>query len=69
VRWALPPYTRERLEEGLHRIGLNVVADNKRARGPPVSKMGFKIEGVMKDAYFGEDGKYHDMLIMGLLLN
>lgn len=55
-------------KEGLHRIGLNVVADNKRAVRL-YQKMGFKIEGVMKDAYFGEDGKYHDMLVMGLLLN
>ena len=54
--------------EGLHRIGLRVVADNKRAVHL-YQKMGFKIEGVMKDAYFGEDGKYHDELIMGLLLD
>lgn len=54
-------------DEGLHRIGLYVVADNKRAIHL-YQKFGFKIEGVMKDAYFGEDGKYHDMLVMGLLL-
>jgi len=52
-------------KKGLHRIGLHVVADNK----PGVhlyKKSGFKIEGVMKDSYFGEDGKYHDELVMGL---
>lgn len=54
-------------KEGLHRIGLYVVADNKPAIRL-YQKMGFKVEGVMKDAYFGEDGKYHDMLVMGLLL-
>jgi RimJ/RimL family protein N-acetyltransferase len=54
-------------KEGLHRIGLSVVADNKRAVHL-YRKMGFKIEGVMKGAYFGEDGKYHDELVMGLLL-
>ena len=54
-------------KEGLHRIGLQVVADNKLAIHL-YQKMGFKVEGVMKDAYFGEDGKYRDMLVMGLLL-
>jgi len=54
-------------KKDLHRIGLSVVADNKRAVHL-YQKMGFKIEGVMKDAYFGEDGKYHDELVMGLLL-
>jgi len=47
---------------------LTVVADNK----PAVNlyrKFGFKIEGVRKDSYFGEDGKYHDDLVMGLLLS
>jgi len=53
--------------EGLRRIGLYVVADNKRAIRL-YQKFGFKIEGVMRDAYFGDDGKYHDMLVMGLLL-
>jgi len=54
--------------EGLHRIGLNVIVDNKRAINL-YRKFGFKIEGVMKDAYFGQDGKYHDELVMGLILS
>lgn len=54
-------------KEGLHRIGLQVVADNKPAI-QLYQKMRFKVEGVLKDAYFGEDGKFHDMLVMGLLL-
>ena len=54
-------------KEGLHRIGLTVVAYNKRAVRL-YQKFGFKIEGMMKDAYFGEDGKYHDELVMGLIL-
>lgn len=48
-------------EEGLHRVGLHVVADNKNAVHL-YQKFGFKIEGTMKDTYFGEDGKYHDEL-------
>ncbi len=54
-------------KEGLHRLGLYVVADNKPAIHL-YQKMGFKVESAMKDAYFGENGKYHDMLVMGLLL-
>mgnify|MGYP005855606221 CR=1 FL=1 len=54
-------------KEGIHRIGLTVIAENKLAVHL-YQKMGFKIEGVMKDAYFGEDGKFHDELIMGLIL-
>jgi RimJ/RimL family protein N-acetyltransferase len=52
--------------EGLHRIGLRVIADNKRAVHV-YQKFGFKVEGTMKDSYFGEDGKYHDELVMGLM--
>lgn len=52
---------------GWHRIGLRVVADNHRAIRL-YEKMGFKKEGVSRDNYFGEDGKYHDEVEMGLLL-
>jgi putative acetyltransferase len=54
-------------EEGLHRVGLDVIADNKPAIRL-YQKFGFKVEGVKKEAYFGEDGKYHDELVMGLIL-
>ena len=54
-------------KEGSHRIGLTVVADNKPAINL-YKKFCFKIEGAKKDAYFGEDGKYHDELVMGLIL-
>lgn len=54
-------------KEELHRVGLHVVADNKRAIHL-YRKLDFKIEGVMKDSYFGEDGRYHDQLVMGLIL-
>jgi putative acetyltransferase len=52
-------------KEGLYRIWLQVIADNKPAIHL-YKKLGFKIEGVMKDSYFGEDGNYHDELVMGL---
>jgi len=54
-------------KEGLHRIGLRVIADNKPAIRL-YQKFGFKVEGLMKDAYLGEDGRYHDELVMGLIL-
>jgi RimJ/RimL family protein N-acetyltransferase len=53
-------------KEGLHRVGLHVIADNKIALHL-YEKFGFKIEGVLKDSYFGEDGKYHDEVAMGLI--
>lgn len=53
-------------KEGLHRIGLSVIADNEKAVHV-YQKVGFKIEGVLKESYFGEDGEYHDELVMGLV--
>lgn len=52
--------------KGLHRIGLEVVEDNKAAVRL-YKKFGFEVEGVMKDAYFGTDNKYHNLLVMGIL--
>lgn len=50
--------------QGLHRIGLHVVEDNVVAVNL-YKKVGFVIEGTMRDAYFGQDEKYHNMLVMG----
>jgi len=52
---------------GLHRIGLEVVEDNDAAV-TLYKKRGFEVEGVLHDAYFGDDGEYHDMLVMGIIL-
>ena len=52
--------------EGLHRISLEVVEENKAAVRL-YKKLGFEIEGVMKDAYFGADNTYHNQLVMGIL--
>jgi putative acetyltransferase len=52
--------------KGLHRIGLWVIEDNEAAVGL-YKKFGFKVEGVLQDAYFGTDKKYHNMLVMGIL--
>jgi len=54
-------------KEELHRIGLSAVADNRIAIHM-YENLGFKIEGIFKDAYFGDDEKYHNMAYMGLIL-
>jgi len=54
-------------KEGMHKIELQVVADNEVAIHL-YEKFGFEIEGVSKDSFLGSDGKYHDMTHMGLIL-
>jgi diamine N-acetyltransferase len=54
-------------KEKLHKISLHVVSDNENAVHL-YRKLGFRTEGVIRDSYFGEDGKYHDQLAMGLIL-
>jgi RimJ/RimL family protein N-acetyltransferase len=55
-------------KEGLHRIGLHVIADNKIAIHL-YEKFGFRREGALKESYFGQDERYHDELVMGLVLS
>lgn len=51
----------------LHRIELTVVADN--ARGIHLyERVGFQREGIKRENFLGDDGKYHDEVIMGILL-
>ena len=52
---------------GLHRIELTVVADNYRAIRL-YEKVGFQSEGLKRENYRGADGRYHDEIIMGILL-
>jgi len=53
--------------EKMHRIELAVVEENKIALHL-YEKFCFQIEGVSKDAFYGQDGKYHDIVNMGLIL-
>lgn len=53
--------------EGLHRIQLTVVADNRRAINV-YEKVGFKKEGVARETFYGDDHHYHDEVEMGLIL-
>lgn len=54
-------------ERHLHRVELTVVADNSRAIRL-YEKVGFQREGLKRENYQGEDGKYHDEIVMGILL-
>lgn len=51
----------------LHRVGLEVYSFNKRAIRS-YEKVGFKVEGVQRDAVF-VDYEFHDVVSMGLLVN
>jgi len=54
-------------KEKLHKIELGVIAENIRAFRL-YEKFGFKVEGVLRDAYLGDDERYHDEIMMGLIL-
>jgi RimJ/RimL family protein N-acetyltransferase len=51
----------------VHRVELTVVAENHRAIRL-YEKIGFQREGLKRENYLGEDGKYHDEVVMGILL-
>jgi RimJ/RimL family protein N-acetyltransferase len=53
--------------KGLHRLSLSVIADNLNAT-KLYEKVGFQHEGSRREDYLGEDGRYHDVVEMGLLL-
>lgn len=52
-------------EMNLHRIELSVFAGNARAQHV-YEKIGFRVEGIRRDAYFRR-GRYGDMVLMSLL--
>ena len=55
-------------KEKMHRIELSVIAENNIALHL-YEKCGFQIEGIAKDDFYGYDGKYHDVINMGLILS
>lgn len=57
----------EARKRDFHRISLKVVAENIPATRV-YEKAGFLHECRMKDAYFGEDEKYYDKIVMGIIL-
>jgi len=54
-------------QKGLHRLVLSVIAYNHNAI-KLYEKVGFRHEGLRREDYLGEDGRYHDVVEMGLLL-
>ncbi len=50
---------------GLHRITSYYRDDNLSTRDL-VNRLGFKVEGTMRQAWF-TDGRYHDMVVVGIL--
>ena len=54
-------------KQGTHRIWLEVVEENKAAI-ELYKKIGFEIEGRLRSSFLGDDNKYHDTIIMGILL-
>lgn len=54
-------------EQGLHRVFLHVVEDNTAAVNL-YKKLGFAVEGIMQEAYYGADERYHNLLVMAILL-
>jgi RimJ/RimL family protein N-acetyltransferase len=57
----------EARKRGFHRLTLGVVAEHKAAIRV-YERAGFQHEGRMREAYFADDQKYHDNLIMGIIL-
>ena len=58
----------EARDQGLHKVNLEVVAENTIAVRV-YEKTGFKVEGRIRDTYYGEDEAYHDTLMMGIILD
>jgi RimJ/RimL family protein N-acetyltransferase len=54
--------------ENMHKIELTVVANNKAAIHL-YENMGFQTEGLSKDSFYSRDGKYHDLVHMGIILD
>jgi RimJ/RimL family protein N-acetyltransferase len=53
--------------ENMHKIELTVVTDNKTAIHL-YENLGFQTEGLSKDSFYSRDGKYHDLVHMGVIL-
>jgi RimJ/RimL family protein N-acetyltransferase len=54
-------------EQGIHKVNLEAVAENEPARCL-FRKLGFVEEGRIKDSYLGEDGRFHDIILMGKIV-
>jgi ribosomal protein S18 acetylase RimI-like enzyme len=53
-------------ENGIKKMTLNVMESNKNAKAL-YEKLGFEVEGILKDDKLLSDGKYYNMIVMGRL--
>jgi RimJ/RimL family protein N-acetyltransferase len=54
--------------EGVHKVDAGAVVEDEDAIGL-LERSGFEAEGRKRDDFLGEDGRYHDVLAMGRILN
>ncbi len=54
--------------EGVHKVDAGAVVEDEDTIGL-LRRFGFETEGRMRDDFFGDDWRYHDVLSMGRILN
>lgn len=55
-------------DKELHKVNAEIVAEHKTSFDA-LKRHGFQIEGRKRDSFHGEDNKYHDVVIMGKILD
>ena len=55
-------------EQGVHKVNIGTVDENEAAIRL-FTKLGFEKEGRMRDCFYGEDRRYRDIIVMGLILD
>lgn len=54
--------------EGVHKVDAGAVVDDENTIGL-LRRFGFETEGRMRDDFLGDDGRYHDVLSMGRIID
>lgn len=54
--------------KGVHKVDAGAVADDEDTISL-LKEFGFEIEGRKRNDFFGDDGRYHDVLAMGKILD
>ena len=55
-------------QEGVHKVDAGAVVDDENTIGL-LRRFGFETEGRMRDDFLGDDGRYHDVLAMGRIID
>jgi len=55
-------------ERGLHKVNTEIVAENTSTMSV-LEEHGFQVEGRKRDCFYSADGRYHDTLIMGKMID